>query len=116
MAFVGNVRDTPNAQHRGYVEAGTMSQSGKLWYVLSGSRGGARRAALLEQLAEEPRNANQLATDLDIDYSTVRHHLDILVKHELAEIRTEEYGATYAPSAEVEHNWKEVETIIRTVS
>ncbi len=93
-----------------------MSQSGKLWYVLSGSRGGARRAALLKQLADEPRNPNQLATDLGIDYSTVRHHLDILVKHELAEVRTEEYGGTYAPSAEAERNWTEVEKIIQAVS
>ncbi|KZN23482.1 DNA-binding protein [Haladaptatus sp. R4] len=93
-----------------------MTRSGKLWYVLSGSRGGARRAAMLEQLAEEPRNANQLATDLDIDYSTVRHHLDILVKHELAEIRTEEYGATYVLSTETERNWSEVEKIIQAVS
>ncbi len=52
---------------------------------------------------------------LDIDYSTVRHHLDILVKHELVKVRTEEYGAIYAPSTETERNWKEVERIIRTV-
>ncbi|MFH5798838.1 ArsR/SmtB family transcription factor [Haladaptatus sp. CMAA 1911] len=93
-----------------------MTESGKLWYVLSGSRGGARRASLLAELAEKPRNPNQLATDLDIDYSTVRHHLDVLVKHELIEIETEEYGSRYAPSAETERNWEEVERIIRTVS
>ncbi|WP_423744605.1 winged helix-turn-helix domain-containing protein (plasmid) [Haladaptatus sp. SPP-AMP-3] len=93
-----------------------VSGNGKLWYVLSGSRGGARRATLLAELAEEPRNPNRLAADLDIDYSTVRHHLDVLVEHELVETETGDYGSRYVLSAETERNWEEVERIIRTVS
>ncbi len=49
-----------------------------LWYVLSGTRGGANRARILRALDERPRNANQLAEDLDLDYKTVRHHLEVL--------------------------------------
>lgn len=53
---------------------------------------------------------------LDIDYSTVRHHLDVLVEHELVETETGDYGSRYVLSAETERNWGEVERMIRTVS
>lgn len=89
---------------------------GVLWYVLTGTRGGANRVRLVRAIDERPRNANQLAEGLDLDYKTVRHHLDVLVKHELVEIEREEYGSRYAPSAKTERNWDEVERIIRTVS
>jgi hypothetical protein len=51
---------------------------GVLWYVLASSRG-ATRARVVRALDERPRNANQLAEELDLDYTTVRHHLDVLM-------------------------------------
>lgn len=48
-----------------------------LWYVLTGTRGGPNRVRALQSLEERPRNANQLATDLDLSYKTVRYHLDV---------------------------------------
>ena len=54
---------------------------GALWYVLTGTRGGTNRVRLLRALNKRPRNANQLADDLDLDYRTVRHHLDVLVEN-----------------------------------
>ncbi len=54
---------------------------GALWYVLTGTRGGTNRVRLLRALDKRPRNANQLADDLDLDYKTVRHHLDVLVEN-----------------------------------
>jgi hypothetical protein len=46
-----------------------------LWYVPASSRGGptGRR---LRALDERPRNANELATELDPDYTTVRSVTD----------------------------------------
>ncbi len=49
-----------------------------LWYVLTGTRGGENRVRILKTVEEQPRNANQLAETLDLDYKTVRHHLDVL--------------------------------------
>jgi DNA-binding transcriptional ArsR family regulator len=45
---------------------------GVLWYVLASSRG-ATRARVVRALDERPRNANQLAEELDLDYRAVRH-------------------------------------------
>ncbi|MDV3292740.1 MAG: winged helix-turn-helix domain-containing protein [Nitrososphaerales archaeon] len=40
-------------------------------------------------------NAHQLAEEVGMDYTTVRHHLDILVKHDVIESVGEKYGAVF---------------------
>lgn len=66
-----------------------------LWYLLVGTRGGENRARIIRSLSERPRNANQLATALGLDYNTVRHHLDMLIDHDVVEKGDAEYGALY---------------------
>ncbi|PSP86288.1 ArsR family transcriptional regulator [Halobacteriales archaeon QS_1_68_17] len=66
-----------------------------LWYLLAGTRGGENRARIIRSLDERPRNANQLAERLDVDYNTVRHHLDMLLDHGVVERGDEDYGALY---------------------
>jgi DNA-binding transcriptional ArsR family regulator len=44
-----------------------------LWQALAGTRGGPNRARILKALDERPRNANQLAEDLELAYNTVQH-------------------------------------------
>ena len=86
-----------------------------LWYVLTGTRGGANRARILRALDERPRNANQLAEDLDLDYKTVRHHLDVLVENGVLEGSGDEYGAVYLPTARARDHWGVIEEIIDQV-
>ena len=86
-----------------------------LWYVLTGTRGGANRVRLLRALDEQPRNANQLANDLDLDYKTVRHHLDVLMDNGIVENSGEEYGAVYLLTDETRDNWGTVKTITTEV-
>ena len=50
----------------------------RLWYLIAGTRGGINRARILWSLHERPYNANDLATQLALDYKTVRHHLEVL--------------------------------------
>jgi predicted ArsR family transcriptional regulator len=66
-----------------------------LWYLLAGTRGGENRARIIRLLDERPRNANQLAGELDVDYNTVRHHLDVLLEHDVLERGGDDYGAMY---------------------
>jgi len=56
-----------------------------LWYLLAGTRGGANRARIIRLLDDRPRNANQLAEALEVDYNTIRHHLDVLLDHDVVE-------------------------------
>ena len=85
---------------------------GVLWYVLTGTRGGPNRARLLRAVEEQPRNANQLAEELDLDYKTVRHHLDVLVDNDVVEKTGDEYGAVYMPTDRVRQHWDTVEEIL----
>lgn len=86
-----------------------------LWYVLSGTRGGANRARILRALDERPRNANQLAEDLELDYKTVRHHLDVLEENNVVTDSGDDYGKVYLPTESARVHWDTVEEIIEKV-
>lgn len=47
-----------------------------LWWLIAGSEGGYNRAQIIHVINEHPCNANQLAKELELDYKTIRHHLD----------------------------------------
>jgi predicted ArsR family transcriptional regulator len=83
-----------------------------LWYVLAGTRGGINRARLLRAIDQRPRNANQLAEKLDLNYDTVRHHLDVLADNDVVESSGDDYGAVYLTSDATRDHWNTVEEII----
>ncbi len=83
----------------------------ELWYVFGRSRGGPNRIRLVRALDNRPRNANQLAEALDLDYTTVRHHLDVLLKHDVVSKTDDEYGAVYKPSDPAKEHWETIEKI-----
>lgn len=85
-----------------------------LWYVLTGTRGGPNRIRLLRAVDERPRNANQLAGDLDLDYKTVRHHLDVLTENGMMKKSGDDYGAVYLITDRLDHHWETVEEIMET--
>jgi DNA-binding transcriptional ArsR family regulator len=84
---------------------------GSLWYVLTGTRGGENRVRLLRAVDEQPRNANQLAEDLDLNYKTIRHHLDVMTDNDILRKSGDDYGAVYLPTKRVEKHWDTVEDI-----
>lgn len=73
-----------------------------LWYLIAGTRGGENRAKIIRILDNRPRNANQLADELDIKYNTVRHHLDMLLEHNVIDVGDQDYGKLYFLSEEFE--------------
>jgi len=75
-----------------------------LWWILVGSAGGFNRARILQELTKTPRNANELATLLKLDYKTTRHHLDVLEKNRLITTMGNTYGTLYFPSELLEEN------------
>ena len=54
-----------------------------LCYLIEGTRGGKTRALILKHLVDEAYNAHQLSKALNMDYKTVRHHLDVLLKNKI---------------------------------
>jgi DNA-binding transcriptional ArsR family regulator len=86
-----------------------------LWYVLTGTRGGANRVRILRTLDQRPRNANQLAEALDLDYKTVRHHLDVLVDNNIVRDSGDDYGAIYLLTDQARVHEDTIETIMERV-
>lgn len=83
-----------------------------LWHLLASSRGAPNRLRILRLLDERPRNPNELADDLDVDYTTVRHHLDVLAENRVVHEATTGYGAIYRPTEQAIDHWDVVEAII----
>lgn len=82
-----------------------------LWWLIGGSRGGKNRFRIIRTLNRKPMNANQLASTLDLDYKTVRHHLDLLVENGVVEAVGDGYGDTYFLTERMESNLDVLETI-----
>lgn len=73
-----------------------------LWWLIAGSKGGINRARIIQLLHERPYNANQITRSLHLDYKTVRHHLDVMRKHQVITLMDEEYGAMYFLTEQME--------------
>jgi DNA-binding transcriptional ArsR family regulator len=83
-----------------------------LWYLLAGMRGGENRARIIRELSERPRNANQLSEALDLEYNTIRYHLDLLVDHDVVEKGEASYGTMYFLTDRFEHHREQFEDIL----
>jgi len=79
-----------------------------LCHLIEGSRGGKTRAKILTSLIGKSYNAKQLADTLDLDYKTIRHHLDVLSENGL--ITGERYGhiTFYFISKKIESDLNEI--------
>lgn len=82
-----------------------------LWWLVQGSAGAPTRVRVLRALRARPRNAQQLADELRVDYTTVRHHLRVLSANHLIEGVGERYGQVYFLSSRLESRWPAFEQI-----
>jgi len=94
----------------------TNSMEKALWYLFAGSRGGANRVRIVRELADRPRNANELADALDLNYNTIDHHLDMLEEHNVVEPSEHDYGKLYFLTDQFEQHSDTFETISEKVS
>jgi len=85
-----------------------------LWYLIAGTRGGANRARIIALLRARPHNPHQVSEALDLDYRTVRHHLNLLARNGLVTRPAgDAYGAPYFLSAQLEGNYGVFEEVLR---
>jgi DNA-binding transcriptional ArsR family regulator len=86
-----------------------------LWWLIAGSRGGINRARIILALNKRPYNANQLTQLFGLDYKTVRHHLDVLKKHQITRSVGEGYGTMYYLSEPMKTNFEDFMEIWRQI-
>lgn len=88
---------------------------GVLWQLLASSRGAETRVRLLRAIDARPRNPNQLAEALGMDYTTITHHLETLEDNNVVTASSDDYGAVYLLTDQVRDHWDTVERIMDTV-
>ena len=76
-----------------------------LWGILAGTKGGINRARIIDELRNRPYNINQLAEKLELDYKTVRHHIEVLERNNMVTTTGKRYGALYFLSDKMEENY-----------
>jgi DNA-binding transcriptional ArsR family regulator len=84
--------------------------------TIASSRGAHSRTRIVRAIQERPRNANELAEALDLDHTTIRHHLDVLQENSVREPTGDDYGAVYLFTDQVETHWRLVEEVLETVA
>ena len=84
-------------------------QNKLLCYLIEGTRGGKTRALILRHLTEKSYNANQLAKALNMDYKTIRHHLEVLVKNGMITKNHDGYSDLYFISKIIESDFNEMD-------
>ena len=78
-----------------------------MWYLIAGTKGGETRGRIIELLMKNPCNANKIAEMLNLDYKTVRHHLEVLEKNNvITAVNKGNYGAVYFLSEIMQANIK----------
>jgi DNA-binding transcriptional ArsR family regulator len=84
-----------------------------LWWLFAGSAGAKTRAVVLFAIREEPRNAQQLSEALDLDYTTVRHHLKVMEQNRIVVTEGDAYGRMYFVSEAMEAHWSSLQSILQ---
>ena len=82
-----------------------------LWWLFAGSAGAKTRGLVLNAIREEPRNAQQLSEALNLDYTTVRHHLKVLEQNRIVVTEGSSYGKLYFISDSMEAHWSNLQAI-----
>ena len=87
-----------------------------LWYLIGSTKGGVNRAKIIDLVNSHPANANQIASELKLDYKTVIHHLRVLSENGLIITDNKDsYGATYFLTPLMENNYPSFQEILAKI-
>lgn len=80
-------------------------------WIIGGTRGGFNRARIIKALNDTPQNAHKLSQLLGVDYSTIRHHVEVMEKNGLLTSVGDRYGKLYFMSDRMLENYSFFEEI-----
>lgn len=122
IGFLGRIFSLPSfflaAGNPGSMGGGYIDPRFKrvLWYLIASSKGGVNRAKIIDLINSRPANANQIASELKLDYKTVLHHLKVLSENGLVITENKEtYGATYFLTPLMEKNYASFQEILAKI-
>lgn len=84
-----------------------------LWWLIGGSRGGRNRLRIVRTLEERPMNTNQLSNELDLNYKTVQHHLEVLEENNIVTTQGDDYGKLYFLTDRMTNNLDILEEVVK---
>lgn len=79
------------------------SRTRLLFWLLTATKGGPTRVRILSAIKKKPMNLRRLSLHLNLDYKTVKAHIDLLLKNGIIDMQGR-YGAIYFISPEWEQN------------
>lgn len=90
--FTHNQQDTSGSTH---MAPPKRTYKHLLLWLFTGTRGGPNRARIVDVLRDDPMNTNQLKLTLNLDYRTVKHHLEVLMDNDVIYPIGPDYGTMF---------------------
>ncbi len=79
--------------------------------LIIGRKGGRTTIRIIDKLLIQPYNINQLSKELNLNYNTIKYHVELIVKSEFLVGGEAKYGCLYFPTEKLKNNLKEYEQI-----
>ena len=77
------------------------------YWLFIGTKGGVNRVKIVKLLYKDPCNAKNISDKLELNYKTVRHHLKLLVYHDIISTPPGvRYGAIYFLTDTMKDNYE----------
>ena len=88
----------------------------ELYSLIAVRSGGTNTIRIIDEILVKPKNANQIAKILKLDYKTVTYHLDIICTHDY--LTKEKFGRNYSyfPSDKLIRNLDTYNTIKKSLN